>query len=330
MATQILAGDIGGTKTALTLHTVGDDGATTQVREQSFPSREYAGLEQVISAFLRAGEIVAGAAFGIAGPIVDDAVTTTNLPWRIERRSLSEQLGGVPVVMMNDLESTAYGALFLQEDELLSLNVGVPRPGHRAVIAAGTGLGEALLHWDGRVHSPVATEGGHADFAPRTELEDRLLTFLRRRFGPHVSSERVVSGPGLHNVFQFLDEELRRPVAPEIRARMALEDPSAVVGEAAVAGTCATCQEAVDLFLDAYGARAGNLALTAMATGGMYVGGGIVTKLIPLVRDSGFMRTFVAKGRYQGLMSEIPVRVILNPRTALIGATRAAAALVHR
>ncbi len=326
-ATQVLAGDIGGTKTALSLHQLGDDGAITQLRAQTFPSREFAGLEQVISAFLDGRETVTAAAFGIAGPVVDDAVRTTNLPWHVERRRLSQLLGGAPVRLMNDLESTAFGALFLPQNELLVLNPGVARPGHRAVIAAGTGLGEALLHWDGSAHTPVATEGGHADFAPRTTTEDALLAFLRRRFGTHVSYERVVSGPGLHNVFQFLDEELGRPVAPEIRSRMAAEDPSAVIGEAAVAGACPTCREAVELFLDAYGAQAGNLALTAMATGGVYVGGGIVTKLVPLVRDSAFMRAFVAKGRYTELMSEIPVAVILNPRTALIGAIRAASAL---
>jgi glucokinase len=329
MATYVLAGDIGGTKTALTLHEVGSGGTTAQIREQSFPSREYPGLEQVIAAFLRPDERVAGAAFGIAGPVVDDAVKTTNLPWHIERGALSEELGGAPVVLMNDLESTAYGALFLDAGELLTLNAGVPRPGHRAVIAAGTGLGQGLLHWDGATHHPVATEGGHADFAPRTSLEDDLLRFLRTRFGAHVSYERVLSGPGLHNVFQFLDEALGRPIAPDVRTRMTREDPSAVIGETAVAGTCATCREAVDLFLDAYGAQAGNLALTAMATGGVYVGGGIVTKLAPLVPQSSFMRAFVAKGRYEDLMRQIPVAVIMNAKTALIGATRAAAALVR-
>ncbi len=330
MATHVLAGDIGGTKTALTLHAVADDGTTTQLREQSFPSREYGGLDRVIVAFLRPDDRVAAAAFGIAGPIVDDAVTTTNLPWHIERRRLSEELGGVPVVLMNDLESTAYGALFLRPDELLTLNAGVARPGHRAVIAAGTGLGQGLLHWNGVTHSPVATEGGHADFAPRTPIEDDLLRFLRQRFGAHVSWERVLSGPGLHNVFRFLDEALGRPVSPDVRRRMAQADPSAVIGEAAVAGACGTCREAVELFLDAYGAQAGNLALTAMATGGIYVGGGIVAKLASLMAQSAFMAAFVAKGRYEGLLREIPVCAIMNPRTALIGATRAAAALVRR
>jgi glucokinase len=328
MAAHVLAGDIGGTKTALAVHAVEHGGAPVLVRERDYVSHEYPGLEQVVAAFVAEGkEPIAAAAFGIAGPVVDDAVTTTNLPWRIERPRLSRELGGVPVRLMNDLESTAYGALFLGPDELLTLNAGVERPGHRAVIAAGTGLGQAFLYWTGHAHVPVATEGGHTDFAPRTVEEDGLLRFLRARFG-RVSYERVVSGPGLHDLFRFLDEELRRPVAPAVRARMASEDASAVIGEAATAGTCATCREAVELFVAAYGAQAGNLALTVMAIGGVYVGGGIAPKILPLVRAGAFMRAFVDKGRYQALMREIPVRVILNPRTGLLGATRAAWALL--
>jgi glucokinase len=328
MATYILAGDIGGTKTALALYAVDDGGGLTLARERTFASRQFAGLEQVIADFLpSSGETIAAAAFGIAGPIVDDAVTTTNLPWHVVRRDLARALGDAAVRLMNDLESTAYGALFLARDDVVTLNAGIARAGHRAVIAAGTGLGQAFLYWDGRVHAPVATEGGHADFAPRSPLEDDLLRSLRARFG-RVSYERLVSGPGLHNIFQFLDDELHRPVAAELRARMLAGDPSAVIGEAAVAGTCPTCREAVDMFLGAYGAQAGNLALTVMATGGVYVGGGIIAKLLPLVAASGFMDAFVAKGRYRTLMTEIPVQIILNPRTALLGATHAARALL--
>ncbi|MBI3768265.1 MAG: glucokinase [Deltaproteobacteria bacterium] len=327
-AAHVLAGDIGGTKTALAIHAVDAAGTVTLVRDRTFASRDYAGLEEVIAAFLvERDERIASAAFGIAGPVVDDAVITTNLPWRIERRRLSEGLGGAPVRLMNDLESTAYGALFLPPDDVVTLSPGVARPGHRAVIAAGTGLGQAFLYHHGDHYTPVATEGGHADFAPCSPLEDDLLAFLRSRFG-RVSYERIVSGPGLQNVFHFLDERLGRPVAPEIRARMAHEDPSAVIGAAAVAGASPTCREAVDLFLSVYGAQAGNLALTVMATGGVYVAGGIVAKLLPLLPGSAFMHAFVAKGRYEALMSEIPVWVIVNPRTALIGAVHAAIALL--
>ena len=324
----VLAGDIGGTKTALALHAIDPNGGAAVVRDRTFASHEYAGLEEVIAAFLGTpAPRIAGAAFGIAGPVVDDAVSTTNLPWRIERGRISAALGGAPVRLMNDLESTAYGALFLPPAALQTLNAGVTRPGHRAVIAAGTGLGQAFLYAEGARYVPVATEGGHAEFAPRTPIEDTLLQFLRDRFG-HVSYERVVSGPGLRNVFHFLDEELHRPVAPAVRTAMAAEDPSAVIGAAAVAGTCATCREAVDIFFSVYGAQAGNLALTVMATGGVYVGGGIITKLLPVVAASDFMRAFAAKGRYDPLMREIPVWVITEPRTGLIGATQAARALL--
>ncbi len=332
MAAHVLAGDIGGTKTALAVYAVGPDdraAAPTLVREQTFPSGDFAGLEQVIAEFSPPGSArIDAAAFGIAGPIVDDAVNTTNLPWHLTRAGLSAALGGAPVRLMNDLESTAYGALFLGDDELTTLHAGVARPGHRAVIAAGTGLGQGLLYWTGREHVAVATEGGHADFAPRDATQDRLLDFLRRRFG-HVSYERIVSGPGLHNVFEFVDQELGKPVAPEVRTRMTSDDPSAVIGQAAVAGTCIACREAVGIFLDVYGAQAGNLALTVMATGGVYVGGGIAPKLLSLVRDGTFVRAFLDKGRYASLMREIPVRVILNARTGLVGAVHAAAALLR-
>jgi glucokinase len=328
MAEHVLAGDIGGTKTALALYAVTRSGQLALVREASFPSQRYAGLEQVVHAFLAAGsERVAAAVFGIAGPVVDDAVTTTNLPWRIERAALARALGSVEVRLMNDLEATALGALFLRPDDLLTLNAGTERPGNRAVIAAGTGLGQAILFWDGVQHRPVATEGGHVEFAPRDHREAALLEFLRRTF-THVSYERIVSGPGLANIFRFLDEALRRPVAPAVRERMQREDPGSVIGGAGIAGTCAACAEAVDIFLAAYGAQAGNLALATMAIGGVYVGGGIVTKLLPRISAGSFMRAFTAKGRYTELMAEIPVRIILNPRTAELGAAHAACALV--
>jgi len=360
MAEHVLAGDIGGTKTALALYAVArpDEPATrprhaaapvtqperdvtprrlTLLREASFPSPRYTGLEEVVRAFLAAGsERVAAAAFGIAGPIVDDAVTTTNLPWRVEGAALARVLGvaegtrgrgGSRVRLMNDLEATALGALSLAPNDLLTLNAGTARSGNRAVIAAGTGLGQAILFWDGAQHRPVATEGGHVEFAPRDDRETALLAFLRRTF-THVSYERIVSGPGLANIFRFLDEDLRRPVTPAVRERMQHEDAGAVIGEAGVAGACPACAEAVEIFLAVYGAQAGNLALAAMAIGGVYVGCGIVTKMLPRMTTGSFLRSFTAKGRYTQLMTEIPVHFILNPRTAQLGAARAACALL--
>jgi glucokinase len=358
MTEHVLAGDIGGTKTALALYAVArpEEPATrsrytlapatppegdvaprqlTPLREASFESSHYAGLEEVLRAFLATGsELVAAAAFGIAGPVVDDAVTTTNLPWRIEGAALARMLGfanryrsSSRLRLMNDLEATALGALSLPPGDVLTLNGGTARSGNRVVIAAGTGLGQAILFWDGARHRPIATEGGHVEFAPRDDREAALLAFLHRTF-THASYERVVSGPGLANIFRFLDEDLRRPVAPAVRARMEHEDAGTVIGEAGVAGSCPACAEAVEIFLAAYGAQAGNLALTAMATGGVYVGGGIVTKLLPKITAGSFLRSFTAKGRYTRLMTEIPVHVILNPRTALLGAAQAARALL--
>lgn len=324
MAAYVLAGDIGGTKTDLALYSVAPQRKLSLVREASFPSQHYTGLEAVLREFLSSGqEQVAAGAFGIAGPVLDGEVLATNLPWRVTAAGVVGVMGCDRVRLMNDLETTAYGTLFLSPDELQTLTAGIPRRGNRAVIAAGTGLGQACLFWDGQRYRPVATEGGHADFAPRDEVEVELLHFLRGRYS-RVSYERLLSGPGLVNIFNFLDQGLQKPVASSVRERLGTEDPAAVVGQAGVAGLCATCTEAVDLFLNLYGAQAGNLALTVMGTGGVYVGGGIITKLLPRIPTSAFMRSFLAKGRYAQFMAEIPVHIILNPKTSQLGAAQAA------
>lgn len=329
MADVVLAGDIGGTKTNLALWEIAPTGRVTPVRDASFPSRNYRGLEDVIADFRRGDATpIAAAAFGIAGPVVDETVHTTNLPWVVSAAALRTYLATPRVRLLNDLEATANGALFLPADKLVTLNAGEARPTHRAVIAAGTGLGQALLFYRESRYVPTATEGGHAEFAPQGERQIELLRFAETLFPGHVSWERVLSGPGLHVVFRFLDERLGRPVTADVRARLTKEDPSAVIGELGVAGTCPTCVEAVELFLDLYGAQAGNLALTVMATGGVFVGGGIVTKMLPKVKDGRFMRAFVDKGRYADLMRRIPVWVILDPKTALLGAAEVAASLV--
>jgi glucokinase len=324
MATFVLAGDVGGTKTDLALYRVEGVEQVALVREASFPSREYSGLEAIATEFLREHDGgVLEAAFGVAGPVIEEKVQVTNLPWKVEAESLAAEIGCQGVRLMNDLETTAYGALFLKPDELVTLNEGISRRTHRAVIAAGTGLGQAILFWDGQRYRPTATEGGHAAFAPRDEREMGLLRFLIGRHG-RVSFERVLSGPGLSNIFDYLREELSSPVAPGVLERMKTTDPNAVIGQAALAGTCPTCEEAVDLFVSLYGAQAGNLALTTMALGGVYIGGGIVTKLLPKVKAGGFMEAFVDVGRFESLMRETPVHVILNPKTSLLGAAEAA------
>jgi len=323
MATRVLAGDIGGTKTDLAVYRFDEARIARLEAQETFPSREYRGLEEIVHEFLgRRREPLAAAAFGIAGAVLGGEVTATNLPWKLSEERLSEEIGSERVRLLNDLETTAYGALFLGPDELHTLNEGIPRQTHRAVIAAGTGLGQAVLFWDGSRHRPAATEGGHAAFAPRDEREIRLLRFLLERY-PRVSWERVLSGRGLFHVFEFLRSE-GTPVLPEVEKRLASEDPGAVVGEAGVRGACPTCEAAVDLFVSLYGAQASNLALTTMALGGVYVGGGIVTKLLPKVESGLFMEAFRNAGRFEPLMRKTPVWVILDPQASLLGAAEIA------
>lgn len=298
--------------------------APSLIRQQTFPSRDHAGLEEVIARFLGdADGPIAAASFGIAGPVVDDAVITTNLPWHIRAASLRTKLGTPHVRLLNDLEATAFGALVLPADKLQALQPGVARAGNRAVIAAGTGLGQGILVWDGTRHHPSPTEGGHVDFGPRDAREDALCDYIRRRFG-RTSYESVCSGPGLHHIFEFL-VATGRPVAPAVQARLEREDPSAVIGEVALAGGCPTCVEAVEMFVSIYGAQAGNLALAAMAVGGLYVGGGIVTKLLPRITAGGFVEAFLAKEPHRDLLERIPLYVLLDPKTSLLGAAHAAA-----
>ncbi|TMA39991.1 MAG: glucokinase [Deltaproteobacteria bacterium] len=328
MTRYVLAGDVGGTKTDLALFACESPRRLTLRREHTFSSRDYPTLEAVLGEFVAAGgDPVAAAAFGVAGPVLGDEVTTTNLPWHIRAADVARVVGCERVRLLNDLEATAYGTAFQRPEAFHSLNAGRAQAGNRAVIAAGTGLGQAFLFWDGTRYRTAPSEGGHADFAPQNDREWALTRFLQRRHPEHVSVERAVSGPGLFAIFTFLVEELGRPVEPAVRARLAGGDPGAVVGEAALHGESAVCAEAVDLFLGLYGAQAGNLALTAVAVGGLFVGGGMVVKLLPLVAGP-FMRAFNAKGRYAGFMADIPVRVLLDPATGRLGAAHAAVDLL--
>ena len=324
----VLAGDIGGTKTNLALYRA-DGPALELVRAATYKSAEHSGLPAVISAFFGSETpVLAAAGFGIAGPIVNGEVRTTNLPWHISAAELAVLLQVPQVALLNDLESTALAALVLPESELQVLQPGLARKGHCGIIAAGTGLGQAYAFWDGQRHIAVGTEGGHADFAPRTELELELLRFLLKDYA-RVSYERLLSGRGLGNIFRFMREVQKLEVAAVVQARIdAGHDLGAIVGEAAVAGTCPASIASVELFLTLYGAQAGNLALTVMALGGVYVGGGIIGRLLPRVRQDNWLLAFRTKGRYSPLMEEIPVRIILNPNASLIGAAQAAAQLL--
>lgn len=321
---MILAGDIGGTHTRLALFTVKGERLTSAI-EETFPSRAYSGLAEIVSQFMSAHKLsVSSACFGIAGPVRHGRSETTNLPWVVEARQLASALGIPIVLLINDLEANAYGIATLEPSEWVVLNAGAPNAvGNAAVIAAGTGLGEAGLYWDGKSYRPFATEGGHTDFAPRTALEVELLRFLLVRF-ERVSYERVLSGPGLLNIYQFLRDTGRGEEPAWLTEELRHQDPAAAITQAALADQCALCEQALDLFVSLYGAEAGNLALKIMATGGVFVGGGIAPKIIPRLTTSTFMEAFLAKGRMRPVLEAIPVRVILNDRAALFGAARCA------
>jgi glucokinase len=321
---MILCGDVGGTKTTLALFP--RERPSDPVDPFTYASRTAAGLDELVTAFLaRAPTDVDAACFGIAGPVVGDRVATTNLPWVIEGAALAARLGGRPVFLLNDLEALAHGVSLVPAEQLAVLNPGTPRPGgNAAVIAVGTGLGEAGLLWDGRRHLPLASEGGHRDFAPRTEREVALLRHLQGRFD-HVSTERVLSGPGLVHVLEFLRDVEGQPVPPALAAALAGEDAPAAIAAAALTGKVAIAVAALDLFAAIYGAEAGNLALTFTATGGVWVGGGIAPRILAKLADGTFRDAFLAKGRFRGFLEHVAVRVILEEHTALRGAARYAA-----
>jgi glucokinase len=321
----ILAGDIGGTNTRLAL-LEDNGGRLTAIAEETFPSREYASLEAVLQEFIATHPFpITCACFGIAGPVRHGRTDATNIPWVVDSTLVAHELGLKNVGLLNDLEANAYGIPCLQLTDFVVLNEGArDAEGNTALIAAGTGLGEAGLYWDGRQHRPFATEGGHADFAPRTHLEVELLEYLLKQF-PRVSYERVVSGPGLVNIYRFLRDSGRGSEPPWLVEQMRAEDAGAVISQAALTGKSELCAQALDLFVMLYGAEAGNLALKVLAAGGVFLGGGIAPKIIQKLQEPVFLNAFIAKGRMKPLLQAMPVRVILNDKTALLGAARFAA-----
>ena len=325
----VLAGDIGGTKTHLGLYLVDRDSPQAR-RDQVYPTAEFASLEAACAAFLAPGDQIAAACFGVPGPVIDGRSHATNVPWEIERSALSRALGGVPVRLLNDLETTAYGMPHLQAAEMATLHPGEPRhePANIAVIAAGTGLGEAALIAAPGGYLAVASEGGHCDFAPRSPEQRGLLDFLAREFG-HVSFERVLSGPGLHNIYRYLLTATAAPEPAWLAARMRAGDPAAAISEAALSGSDARAVAALRLFAAIYAAEAANLALKYLALGGVMIGGGIAPKILPFLREPTFLEAFLNKGRLRETLARIPVRVSLNEAASLIGAAWAAAAAAH-
>ncbi len=324
----IMAGDVGGTKTHLGLYRK-DGEQLVRLRDGLYATAEYRSLEEVCARFLAGSGQVNAACFGVPGPVIAGRSHATNVPWEMEEQALGRALGGVPLRLINDLEATAYGVLHLDDSELAVLQRGEParRGGNIAVIAAGTGLGEAALVAEPEGYRAVASEGGHSDFAPRGDEQVELLRFLAKEFG-HVSFERVLSGPGLYNIYRFLKER-RAGEEPEwLAVRLAGEDPAAVISEAAVEGRDPRCVRALEIFVAIYGAEAANLALKVLALGGVYLGGGIAPKILPMLAQGGFIRAFVDKGRLSAMLQKIDVRVSLNPAAALIGAAHCAARML--
>lgn len=320
---MILAGDIGGTSTRLAFFEVKDEKLKPILMEK-YSSRDHAGLEEIVHAFMTKHSVkVEHAAFGIAGPVRQQRVEATNLPWIIDAAVLKRELVTAEVSLLNDLEANTYGIFELGPNDFAVLNPGNPvEPGNIAVISAGTGLGEAGATWDGTRFVVYATEGGHTDFAPRDELEIDLLLWLRRRLGGRVSYERILSGPGIFTVYQFLRDTGRGIEEPWLRDELQTGDPSAVVSQHGLSGKSELAAHALDLFVELYGAEAGNLALKMMATRGIFVGGGIAPKILPKMQNGLFMQAFAEKGRFGNLLRAIPVRILLNDQAALLGAAR--------
>lgn len=323
----VLAGDIGGTKTRMGLFGV-VKGCCQLIFENTFSSKNYKGLEDILGDFLRGQKKIASACFGLAGPVTGAIARTTNLPWVIDTQSLQKKLSIRRVEIINDLVANAYGIPLLKKNDFEVLHRAKIKEGNAALISAGTGLGEAILFWNGKQHVPSPSEGGHAEFGPRSHLEIELLEYLFNRFG-HVSYERVLSGGGLFNIYQFLRDSKRFCKEPEwLSKKFKQGNPATVISETARLKKNRLCVMALDMFASIYGAAAGNLALQAMAIAGVYIGGGIAPKIIWKLKDGTFMNAFRNKGRLSALVVNIPVNVIMNDRTALLGAASRAAAFL--
>jgi len=317
---MILAGDIGGTHTRIAIF----EPANTRLRlvlEQVYPSRDHQGLDEIVQLFVRDHPAkIDAACFGIAGPIINQVVSTPNLPWVINGAKLSQETGIKQLWLINDLQAHASGVGDLDPADFVALNSAQPQAGNAALIAAGTGLGEAGLYWDGTDHQAFPCEGGHCDFAPRNDLEVALLQYLMKKFG-RVSYERILSGPGLRNIYEFLRDmqiETEPAVLKEELAKAT--DGVAMISQHALKGDSPICVHALDIFVGVYGAEAGNLALKMLATAGVFISGGIAGKILARLQAPDFIEAFAAKGRLRPVVEAIPVKVITNDRIGLIGA----------
>jgi len=315
----ILAGDIGGTKTLLALYRKDEQGNLICVREETFASADYAQFDDLLASFISPDDTVDAVCLGIAGPIIEQRCITTNLPWVIEGQALMTLFSTNKVKLLNDMEAMALGMLKSPESEMIELNAQAKSvPANRAVIAAGTGLGEALLYWDGAQYHPIATEGGHCDFSAQTEQQDQLLQYLRPFFGGRVSWERLLSGDGFSYLYDFL---VTKQSAAECRlVAQSTGDRNALISKLGIEATDPTCVQVLRLFVELYGIEMGNLALKWMATGGVFIGGGIAPKILPALQTGEFLQAFMRKGRFEGLLQTVSVKVSINPNTPLLGA----------
>ncbi len=321
---MILAGDVGGTKVHLALYDFAE-GKLAHVRDELYPARDYSGLEEIAKKFLaegtNSGEEITAACFGVPGPVRGGRLKLTNLPWVLDSRELSNALSIEHLFLINDLEANGYGVPELSPSQIHVLREGdASQMGNRGLMSAGTGLGEAFLVWNGKTHTPMASEGGHCDFAARNDDEIDLLRFLQKKFNGRISFERVVSGMGITSIYEFLRDAKGMEEPAWLRDRMQSEDPNAVIGEVGSNGKSELCSRTLDMFVSAYGAEAGNLALKVLSIGGIYLGGGIAPRILKKMESGEFMKAFLDKGRLSGLLEHMPVRIILEPRAALLGA----------
>lgn len=327
---MILAGDVGGTKCNLALFSE-KNGKLEEVFRQRFASKDFAKFDLIIKEFTRQasahlnGDKVRAAGFGVAGPVINNRIHATNLPWVIDEESLAKGLNLETVALMNDLGAWGHSLEHLPPEDFIVLNPGKAVPGaSRALLAAGTGLGESILFWDGRRYRVVPSEGGHSDFAPHTEQQIELLKFMRARY-PQVSWELILSGRGFRTLHEFLSSSVRHPVFDDPEA-----DPAPFITKAGLAKECPVCAQTLDLWTDIYGAEAGNLALKVLALGGVYVAGGIAMKIMPKMKDGSFFKAFKDKWHFGEMLSHIPVSVVLNESAPLIGAAHEALASLAR
>jgi glucokinase len=321
---MFIAGDIGGTKSNLGAFQM-REGKLVRVFHERYASQQFRRAEDLVSKFANQASTtlsakVAGASFGIAGPVVNNCVRATNLPWVVSGANLASLLGVSKVRLLNDLEATAYGVLALDPSELETIHPGVAAPNTtKSIVSAGTGLGEAILFWDGARHVPMPTEGGHADWAPRTEREIEFWRYMKTQVDI-VSNETIISGRGFRLIHNFLGPDVKHPIFDDLT-----QDAAPLITHQALENTCPVCVQTVDMWIEIYGAEAGNLALRSVSRGGVYIAGGIALKLLPKLSTGKFVSAFQWKEKLSAFLSQIPIQVVLNEDAPLIGAATVAA-----